>query len=552
MYIFLNQMDSSLSNFNSLVSPMLTDLYQLTMAYAYWKNGKANETCSFELFIRNAPFDGEYVVFAGLHECLALVNNFTFSQNDIDYLKTIMPSYVENEFFQYLLNIKDETKKLTIRALPEGTVCGPKLPFIMIDGPLLLVQLLETPFLNLVNYATLIATNASRYCNVVNRDSDNILMFEFGARRAQGPDGALSASKYSYIGGFDGTSNVLAGKLFGIPVLGTHAHSFIMSFYNENKNTTKLILKIDDVVVSDDFMEIVEKCRDKILKVFPSNINADELFAFANFATAFPSKFLALIDTYDVLKSGVVNFAIVSMALNTFGLRGFGVRIDSGDLAYLSLKVSEYLTKIADTFEIPHLKTVAIVASNDISEKVLESIQSQPNSINAYGIGTNLVTCQGQPALGAVFKLVEIEKHPKIKLSESPSKITIPAKKMCYRLFSSKGHPIVDLMTLADEPEPKVGEEILCRHPFNESMMVKALPSKVEILHKLYWDGKLTEKSFPSVGEIRYFVKSNLLDFRQDHLRIHNPTPYKVSVSNKLYSLTHELWFTNTSKSVMS
>uniref|UniRef100_H2YXH8 nicotinate phosphoribosyltransferase n=1 Tax=Ciona savignyi TaxID=51511 RepID=H2YXH8_CIOSA len=209
---------------NSVVQPLLTDLYQVTMAYAYWKTGKMEDKAVFDLFFRKNPFRGEFAIFAGLGECVKFLNNFRFSCSDIAYLQEILPN-VDQGFWEYLSQL--DASQVTMSAIPEGYVVFPKVPLIRLEGPLPVIQLLETTFLNLINYASLVATNAARFRITA---GDGVQLLEFGLRRAQGPDGGLSASKYCYIGGFDGTSNVLAGKLFGIPVRGTHAHAFVNSF----------------------------------------------------------------------------------------------------------------------------------------------------------------------------------------------------------------------------------------------------------------------------------------------------------------------------------
>ena len=209
---------------NSVVQPLLTDLYQITMAYAYWKAGRMNDNAVFDLFFRKSPFSGEFTIFAGLTECLIFLENFKYSAKDITYLRSILPTNVEDEFFTYLENLTP--KDITVNALPEGTVAFPRVPLMRVEGPLIVAQLLETTLLTLINFASLVATNAARH-RIAAGSKNDIKLFEFGLRRAQGPDGGLSASKFAYVGGFDGTSNVLAGKLYDIPVKGTHAHAYV-------------------------------------------------------------------------------------------------------------------------------------------------------------------------------------------------------------------------------------------------------------------------------------------------------------------------------------
>lgn len=524
--------------YNSLVNPMLTDMYQITMAYSYWQQQKSNDIVVFDLFARKAPFKGEFIIYAGLNDCLSFIQHFQFSKEDIDYIKTIMPDTTEDGFYDYLLSLN--TTNITVRSLPEGTISFPKIPFMIIEGPLGIVQLLETTLLNIVNFATLMATNACRHCQATD---EGVNMIEFGTRRAQGPDGSLAAAKYSFIGGFHGTSNVLAGKLFGIPVVGTHAHSYVMSFTSWN-DIHNPILKIGDTIYDTNFVDTIKATETEYYTTMEllSTTNTSELVAFTSYAIAFPTNFLALIDTYGVLKSGVHNFAIVAIALERYNIKAKGIRLDSGDLAYQSKEVRTIMLNVASKFNLPHLGQINIVVSSDISESVLRSIKMQPHSIDSYGVGTNLVTCKGQPALGGVYKLVDINGSPTIKLSETMGKITIPAKKRCFRLYNSNNKAMDDIMIIADEEPPKVGKLCMCRDPFNEGRRVNIIPSKVEELHQIYWkDGKM-QQYIPSLSDIRNRVINGIKDTRQDHIRAENPTPYKVSVSPKLYSLIHDLW----------
>ena len=535
---------------NALVTALLTDTYQLTMAYAYWRNGTHDRRAVFELFFRKNPFHGEFTVFAGLEEALRFVSNFSFSERDVEYLKsTPVGANMEDEFFEYLLKI--DASDITVYAQKEGSVVFPRVPLLRLEGPLATVQLLETTLLCLVNYASLVATNAARHRLVAGED---VMLLEFGLRRAQGVDGGVSASRYAYLGGFDATSNVEAGRQFGIPIKGTHAHSYVQSHSGWDcvKNPR---LKAANGSTCEDFpalvmekMKRLEAVRDDMEPDLRWNeTNTSELAAFTSYALAFPSAFLALVDTYNVLQSGLPNFCAVALALRELGYAAVGIRLDSGDLSYLSKCSRAFLrdierllgTKIAD-----NLSKVSITASNDIHEEVLFSLKQHGHEIDAFGIGTHLVTCLKQPALGCVYKLVEVDETPRIKLSEDLAKVTIPGCKNGYRLFSQTGEAIVDVMTRVDEPAPKVGERMLCRHPFLESKRAYVVPSKIQPLFTCVWDGK---RGAPadldlSLETSRARCKEAIKQLRSDHLRYTNPTPYKVSVSAKLYDFIHDLW----------
>ena len=535
---------------NALVTALLTDTYQLTMAYAYWRNGTHDRRAVFELFFRKNPFHGEFTVFAGLEEALRFVSNFSFSERDVEYLKsTPVGANMEDEFFEYLLKI--DASDIRVYAQKEGSVVFPRVPLLRLEGPLATVQLLETTLLCLVNYASLVATNAARHRLVAGED---VMLLEFGLRRAQGVDGGVSASRYAYLGGFDATSNVEAGRQFGIPIKGTHAHSYVQSHSGWDcvKNPR---LKAANGSTCEDFpalvmekMKCLEAVRDDMEPDLRWNeTNTSELAAFTSYALAFPSAFLALVDTYNVLQSGLPNFCAVALALRELGYAAVGIRLDSGDLSYLSKCSRAFLrdierllgTKIAD-----NLSKVSITASNDIHEEVLFSLKQHGHEIDAFGIGTHLVTCLKQPALGCVYKLVEVDETPRIKLSEDLAKVTIPGCKNGYRLFSQTGEAIVDVMTRVDEPAPKVGERMLCRHPFLESKRAYVVPSKIQPLFTCVWDGK---RGAPadldlSLETSRARCKEAIKQLRSDHLRYTNPTPYKVSVSAKLYDFIHDLW----------
>ncbi|PNF25493.1 Nicotinate phosphoribosyltransferase [Cryptotermes secundus] len=527
---------------NGVVQPLLTDLYQITMAYAYWKSGKINDTAVFDLYFRKNPFQGEFTIFAGLEECLKFFENFHYSDSDIEYLKQTLPQTIEPEFFVFLRQLTVED--VILSAIDEGSVAFPRIPLMRVEGPLIIVQLLETTMLTLVNYASLMATNAARYRLAAGK---HISLLEFGLRRAQGPDGGLSASKYSYVGGFDGTSNVLAGKLYNIPVNGTHAHAYVTSFSDLSELKTKVLAHRSTGVLHD-MLDLCTQWREKLaplLSLPASEASDGELAAWISFAIAFPTGFMALVDTYDVRRSGLLNFCAVAMALNDLDYRALGIRIDSGDLAYLSKLARSTFEKVAHQYNIPWFAKLKIVASNDINEDTILSLNEQGHKIDCFGIGTHLVTCQRQPALGGVYKMVEINGTPRIKLSQDVMKVTMPGKKTAYRLYGADGHALIDLLMRSVEPAPQVGQKVLCRHPFQESKRAYVIPTHVEPLYKVYWQNGKVCCHLPGLEEIREKVRTSLDSLRNDHKRNLNPTPYKVSVSDNLYHFIHELWLQN-------
>ncbi|XP_077299018.1 nicotinate phosphoribosyltransferase isoform X3 [Arctopsyche grandis] len=522
---------------NGVVQPLLTDLYQITMAYAYWKSGKIDDVAVFDLFFRSNPFQGEFTIFAGLEECLKFLESFHYSDSDIAYLIQTLPETIEPEFFTYLKQLT--CKDVTVSAIEEGSVAFPRVPLLRVEGPLIITQILETTLLTLVNYASLVATNAARYRMVAGK---NISLLEFGLRRAQGPDGGLSASKYSYIGGFDGTSNVLAGKLFNIPVKGTHAHAYITSFSNLD-DLGMTVIPHGETKVPHNLSELAVNWREKIshlIDISPEEASDGELAALISYAVAFPNGFIALVDT-----SGLLNFCAVALALNDVGYKAIGVRIDSGDLAYLSVLARNTFEKVAKKLKLPWFANLTIVASNDINEETILSLNEQGHKIDCFGIGTHLVTCQRQPALGCVYKLVEINGQPRIKLSQDVGKVTMPGHKEAYRLYGADGHALIDLLQRSSEAPPEVGQKVLCRHPFQESKRAYVIPTRVEKLYKLYWkNGEICVKS-PPLSHVRERVQNSLKTLRQDIKRNLNPTPYKVAVSDDLYNFIHDLWLQN-------
>jgi len=521
---------------NPLVGPLMTDLYQLTMAYAYWRSGRHEEAAVFDLFFRKNPFKGEFTVFAGLNEVIKFVDSFSVTESDIAYLRDT-PTFAEADpgFFEWLGNV--DMSEVKIFAMQEGTICFPRVPLVRIEGPLAVVQLLETTLLCLVNYPSLMATNAMRFRLAAGKEKK---LLEFGLRRAQGPDGGLSASRYAYMGGFDATSHVLAGKLFGIDIQGTHAHSFVTSFTSLSDIKRPSIKTAAGESV--DFLEICLETRKEMVLKFGDQYqgtNESELAAFIDYAQAYPKGFLALIDTYDTLYSGLLNYNTVGISLLKIGHKPIGIRLDSGDLAYLSLQVREGFKKVEAQCGHDFSKSL-IVASNDINENVLHSLNHQGHEIDCFGIGTHLVTCQAQPALGCVFKLVEIQQQPRIKLSAEIGKTTLPGKKLAFRLYDKSNNSVLDYLVGANEPIPVAGQQLLCRHPFESMTRVYMTPHRVEALHHLVWDGKPTE-DYESVGVARERLKTSIAMMRDDHMRALNPTPYKVSVSDQLYTFLHRL-----------
>ncbi|XP_034619619.1 nicotinate phosphoribosyltransferase isoform X2 [Trachemys scripta elegans] len=417
---------------------LLTDLYQFTMAYGYWRAGRQREPAEFELFFRRCPFRGGFALSAGLGECLAFLRAFRLREPEIEYLQSVLPSTVEKAFFDYLRTV--DASEVTVSSVPEGSIVFATVPLLQVKGPLLVVQILETTLLCLVSYASLVATNAARFRMLAGPDKK---LLEFGLRRAQGPDGGLSASKYSYIGGFDGTSDVLAGKLYGVPVRGTVAHSYIMSFSSLAEVQPRTLKPLDgDEPV--DFLPLAESWLRRVcqtLRVPHDRVNHGELAAFVSYAIAFPHNFQGLVDTYSVMGSGIPNFCAVALALNQLGYRTIGIRVDSGDLGKQAREIRQVLRICSADFQVPWFATIPIAVSNDISERNLEELMQEGNEIDMIGIGTNLVTCPLQPSLDCVYKLVKVNGCPKLKLTEDEEKMTIPGSKVVYRLSDATGLP---------------------------------------------------------------------------------------------------------------
>lgn len=464
---------------------LLTDYYQLTMMGGYWKTGRQDLTACFNYVFRDLPSHNGFAVFAGVAQLLDLIERLRFTDHDLKYLASL--GTFDQAFLDYLRVFKP---RCSIQAVPEGTVVFPHEPLLQVEGPLIVAQLLETAILNALNFQTLIATKAARIRLACGSDS----LVEFGLRRAQGPDGGLSGSRAAYIGGADATSNVLAGKLFGIPVRGTHAHSWVMSF-------------------------------------------DDELSAFRAYAAAYPAPVL-LVDTYDTLTSGLPNALTVFKELRDQGrpVRA-AVRLDSGDLSRLSKAAYRMFTEAG--FENP-----LIVASNELNEDLIVDLKRQGAPINSWGVGTHLITSSDWPALGGVYKLVAVREgggdwEPRIKLSSNPSKMTDPGYKRLVRYLDAQGQPLADLIELHSEretlPVPGSGETIpyADRHDLFFLKGVRRATGREELLRPVMVDGKRVGPS-PTLEETRIRAQEQIASLPEEVRRLRNPEIYTVGLSPEL------------------
>ncbi len=470
---------------------LLTDLYELTMMQGYYKT-HSTEKVVFDVFFRNNPSDGGYSICAGLEQVIAYISELRFTESDIEYLRSV--GIFEEDFLEYL---KDFHFTGDIYAIPEGTVVFPREPLLKVIAPIMEAQLLETALLNLINHQTLIATKAARVCYAAQGDG----VMEFGLRRAQGPDAGTLGARAAVIGGCVGTSNVLCGKIFDIPVKGTHAHSWIMSF-------------------------------------------PDEYTAFKRYSELYPSACLLLVDTYDTLRSGIPNAIRVFTEMRESGieLRNYGIRMDSGDLAYLSKRVREMLDKAG-------FPDAIISASNDLDEYLIESLKLQGAKITSWGVGTNLITSKDCPSLGGVYKLAAIANDdgtytPKIKLSENTEKITNPGNKKIYRVYTEPEHKVkADLICLEDETFDEKDELLLFdpNEPWKKTTMAPGSYSLRELLVPIFKDGKCVYES-PKVMEIRDYCTQEKSTLWNETMRFSNPNKVFVDLSDKLYNLKRELF----------
>lgn len=470
---------------------LLTDLYELTMMQGYFKNKDQNEIVIFDAFYRSNPCDGGYAISAGLEQVIDYIKNLRFEDEDITYLRSL--GIFEEDFLTYLADFKFSGD---IYAIPEGTVMFPREPMIKVIAPIMEAQLVETAILNIINHQSLIATKASRICYAAKGDG----IMEFGVRRAQGPDAGTYGARAAVIGGCIGTSNVLCGQLFDVPVKGTHAHSWIMSF-------------------------------------------PDEYTAFKTYAKMYPSSCILLADTYDTLKSGVPNAIRVFKEMKEEGipLTNYGIRLDSGDLAYLSKKAR----KMFDEAGFPD---AVIAASNDLDEFLIDSLKTQGAKITSWGVGTHLITSKDCPSFGGVYKLAAIRDKegnfiPKIKLSENTEKITNPGNKTIYRVYEKESGKIkADLICLTDEhfdeKEPLLLFDPL--EPWKKTHLDGGSYTLRELLVPVFLNGECVYTS-PKTMEIREYCQKELDTLWEETRRLVNPHEVYVDLSQKLYDIKIDL-----------
>ncbi|XP_028823683.1 nicotinate phosphoribosyltransferase-like isoform X2 [Denticeps clupeoides] len=521
----------------SRMPPLLTDLYQFTMAYAYWRAGRHDEPAAFEMFFRQAPFGGGFSLFAGLSDCLLFLRNFRLTEDDVAYLQSVLPQDTDPAFFSFLTGL--DCSAVSIASVPEGTAMFGKVPLLEVSGPLAVVQLLETSLLCMVNYASLVCSNAARFRLAA---GPAVKLMELGLRRAQGPDGGLSASRYTHIGGFDLTSNVLAGRLFGVPVAGTMAHSYITSF-SSLEETLMPCSGGDPVDLVSLAVGWLRRVR-QLLGAESGGIRQGEFAAFLSYGIAYPQNFLPVIDSYSVQCSGLPCFCAVALALCELGYRPVGIRLDSGDLCRQSVEVRGVFRRCSDHFNFPEFQSLIIVGSNGVSEGSLAELRQKENEINVMGVGTHLVTCSRQPSLGCVYKLVEISGQPRMKLTEDPKKSTLPGRKAVYRLMDSDGRPFLDLLCLSGEPEPKKGVSLRC-HPLGQEPPLCVTPAQVmNLQQKVFINGQII-CPLSSLGESRARAQTSINALHPQYTRLEQPDKYPVCTAHT-HTHTFTLFYTNT------
>lgn len=463
---------------------LLTDFYELTMMAGYLREGRMEQQASFNYFFRSLPPHAGFAVAAGLDPFLDYLEQLRFSESDLSYLRSL--KVFDEDFLRFLHAFRPTC---TVHAVPEGAIVFPFEPVVQIEGTIFETQLLETALLNFMNYQTLIATKAARICLAANGEP----VIEFGLRRAHGPDGGVSGSRAAYIGGCTSTSNVLAGKTYGIPVSGTHAHSWVMSY-------------------------------------------PTELEAFRAFARLYPEKCVLLVDTYDTVNSGVPNAIRVFQEMRAQGhnVRP-AIRLDSGDLAKLS--------KIAHRMMIEAgLENPLIVASNDLEEDIIADLKRQGARINAWGVGTHMITSFDCPSLNGVYKLVAVRRDgawvPRMKISSNPDKATDPARKEIIRYFNAAGQPIGDVICRLDETWVESGP-VTGRHrtrPHHEAHLAEPAARAEVLLQPVFCNGRRTEERTP-IHAIRERAQSQISALPDEFKRLRNPEIYQVLLSHEIGAL---------------
>ncbi len=478
-------------NMNERNLTLLTDLYELTMMQGYFEN-QSDETVVFDAFYRSNPSGSGYAICCGLQQIIEYIENLHFTEGDISYLRSL--GIFKEDFLAYLADFKFTGD---IYAIPEGTVIFPNEPLVKVVAPVMQAQLLEPALLNIINHQSLIATKASRVCYAAEGDG----IMEFGLRRAQGPDAGIYGARAAVIAGCIGTSNVLAGQMFDIPVKGTHAHSWIMSF-------------------------------------------EDELTAFRAYAKLYPSACILLVDTYNTLKSGVPHAIQVFQEMRDAGipLTFYGIRLDSGDLAYLSKQARKMLDEAG-------FPDAVISASCDLDEYLIASLKDQNAAITSWGVGTNLITSKDCPAFGGVYKLAAIyDKEndtyiPKIKRSENPEKITNPGNKIIYRVYNKKNGKIIgDLLALYDEVFTEDRNLMLFDpvHTWKKTYLEAGEFTLRQLLVPVFKDGQCIYQS-PSVMEIRDICAKELATLWDETRRFSNPHKVYIDLSRRLYDMKYVL-----------
>ena len=466
---------------------ILSDLYEYTMAQGYFNENIENKITYFDIFYRKNPDDSGYAIFSGLEHIVELLGNMKFNDEDIEYFKSL--NVFDNKFLSFLKNFKFDCD---IWSVPEGSVIFPKEPIMIVKGPSVQAQIIETLCLLILNHESLIATKSNR----IKRAAKGRSVMEFGARRAQGIDAAVYGAKAAYIAGVDGTSNVLTGKMFNIPVMGTMAHAWVQMFETE-------------------------------------------LDAFKAFAKSFPNNCVLLVDTYNTLQSGVPNaIKTFDEILKPMGIRPKGIRLDSGDLAYLSKQARKMLDDAG-------YQDVQIVVSNSLDEYTIRDLLHQGAMIDSFGIGERLITSKTSPVFGGVYKLVAIEENgkiiPKIKVSENVDKITTPGFKNLYRIYNKKTNKAeADLITLFDE-EIDETKPLEIFHPiYTWKRTVFDEYTIRPMLHKIFENGNLIYK-LPDIEDIRNYCQEEVDSLWDEFKRFDNPHIYKVDLSEKLWKLKTDL-----------